>query len=101
MTTLETTNVGYSLACANWAITSMHTLNTFLIILMVICAGNLFFIFKRAKGKFAMVTILWLLGLTCLGISVWITMRKFGNSLFSEGGNVLVLAGLIFMAQAL
>jgi hypothetical protein len=28
-------------------------------------------------------------------------MRKFGNSLFSEGGNVLVLAGLIFMAQAL
>ena len=103
MTTLEATNVGsnYSLSCLNWGLTSLHTINSFIIILMVICAVNLFFSLKRAHGKFAMVIILWFLGLMCLGIANWTTMAKFGTSLFTEGGNVLVLAGLIFMAQFL
>jgi len=60
-----------SLSCLNWGLTALHTLNTFLIILLVGCAVDLFFVVKRANGKFAMVTVLWFLGLLCNGIYSW------------------------------
>ena len=91
------TDLTYSTACLNWAFTALHTLNTFIIICLCICAVDLFFVFKRARGKFAMVTLLWLVGLTCIGIASWATMTKFWESLFSQSGSTLCLIGLIFM----
>jgi len=96
---VPTTIVGAtSMACVNWGLTALHTLNVMIIIMLVISVVDLFFVIKRANGKFAMVTLLWIVGLLCTGIATWATMTKFWEALFKESGSILILSGLIFMA---
>jgi len=71
-------------------------------VMIIFCVFDLFFVIKRANGKFAAVTILWILGLLCIGLNAWIRSKDaFWTALLKESGATLILAGLIFMAQSL
>ena len=85
-----------------WSTTTATMIEWFVPILIVLCVIDLFFVIKRANGKFAAVTILWILGLLCTGLNVWIKAKTaFWIALLKESGATLILAGFIFMAQSL
>ena len=90
------------MAWAGWYLTTANMIEWMVPIMIVLCLFDLFFVIKRANGKFAAVTILWILGLLCTGLNVWIKVKDaFWSALLKESGATLILAGLIFMAQSL
>ena len=85
-----------------WELTTYHMTQWFVASLIALAVIDLYLVIKRANGKFAAVTILWILGLLCTGLNVWIKDKTaFWTALLKESGATLILAGFIFMAQSL